>query len=285
MVFDRLVGWDRVAQLLAPDVMTMLDARYVNHTGNQTMTGQLLLTGSAPQIQTAPSAAGPGIMALQSSGPGQFAQYVLSSGGSGRWAIVKDGVAEAVGDVGSDFAIQRMNNAGAAIDNPLMIQRSTGLVTLTAGLQTMGGNLLVDRTGAIATVILESDPGQFSEFAMRSSGGNYRWVIRKNNTAESGGNAGSNFEIARFADGGGAPIDIPLTIFRSTGQAAFAVSPSAPGYVVGGLTVVNSRKTGWGTPTTTVNRAAVTNSTTLANLAQHVGTLIADLMAHGLIGN
>jgi hypothetical protein len=55
-------------------------------------------------------------------------------------------------------------------------------------------------------------------------------------------------------------------------------------YRVDGTQVVSNRVTGWSAATTTVNRAAVTNATTLANLAQAVGTLINDLRTHGLIG-
>lgn len=55
-----------------------------------------------------------------------------------------------------------------------------------------------------------------------------RWGILPGDSApESGGNAGSNFDIARFSDSG-TFIDMPLTISRSNGIVAFANSPTAP---------------------------------------------------------
>jgi hypothetical protein len=51
-----------------------------------------------------------------------------------------------------------------------------------------------------------------------------RWLIYPgDNTAESGGNSGSNFQIVRCADTANTIIDSPLTINRATGQAAFSV--------------------------------------------------------------
>jgi microcystin-dependent protein len=56
-----------------------------------------------------------------------------------------------------------------------------------------------------------------------------RWLIGSNATAESGsGNAGSDFAVSRFADGG-TVIDTPLTIARSSGIAAFSQVPTAAG--------------------------------------------------------
>jgi hypothetical protein len=48
------------------------------------------------------------------------------------------------------------------------------------------------------------------------SGGNSRWYMRKNYTAESGSNAGSNFELAAISDDGNSQIGIPLAINRAT---------------------------------------------------------------------
>lgn len=54
----------------------------------------------------------------------------------------------------------------------------------------------------------------------------------------------------------------------------------------GGIQVVASRKTGWGTATGTASRTAFdTASVSLAQLAERVKALIDDLAAHGLIGS
>lgn len=47
-----------------------------------------------------------------------------------------------------------------------------------------------------------------------------RWVIRANSTAETGSNAGTDFQFARYADDG-TFIDSPLFLNRSTGYAGF----------------------------------------------------------------
>lgn len=54
------------------------------------------------------------------------------------------------------------------------------------------------------------------------TGSTARWDYRANSTAESGANAGSDFQITAYTDAGGT-IDSPLTITRASGG-AFAVS-------------------------------------------------------------
>jgi microcystin-dependent protein len=61
-------------------------------------------------------------------------QSILGTPGSvvGRWAIyMGDGSAETGGNVGNDFAVGRFNDAGAYIDEPMAIRRSTGLIEIT----------------------------------------------------------------------------------------------------------------------------------------------------------
>jgi hypothetical protein len=55
-------------------------------------------------------------------------------------------------------------------------------------------------------------------------------------------------------------------------------------YNINSLKVVGARITGWGTPTTTTNRGALTSSSTTTDVLQVLGTLITDLRTHGLIG-
>jgi len=56
-------------------------------------------------------------------------------------------------------------------------------------------------------------------------------------------------------------------------------------FQVNGVDVIGARKTGWGTPTGTLSRAAFDQSTvTLPQLAQRVAALVTDLLSHGLIG-
>lgn len=56
------------------------------------------------------------------------------------------------------------------------------------------------------------------EFVTRNAG--KRWSVRAGSSAESGGNAGSNFSVARYDDSS-VLIDTPLSIDRKTGVASF----------------------------------------------------------------
>jgi len=47
-----------------------------------------------------------------------------------RWQVVAEGTAEGGANAGSNFIISRFNDAGAFIDNPFSILRSTGVTTL-----------------------------------------------------------------------------------------------------------------------------------------------------------
>lgn len=59
----------------------------------------------------------------------------------------------------------------------------------------------------------------------------------------------------------------------------------ATSYQVGGVKVVEARKTGWGAPTGTATRTAFdTTTVTTAQLAERVKALIDDLTSHGMVG-
>jgi hypothetical protein len=112
-----------------------------------------------------------------------------------------------------------------------------------------------------------------------------RWRVGADATAEGGANAGSDFQIYGFQDGGG-PYGAFLTIKRSTGVVSIPVG----GLAVTGVTGFNgiapiTKRTGYGAPTGTATRSTfVTGSVTLPVLAEHVKALIDDLTAYGLIG-
>lgn len=93
---------------------------------------------------------------------------------------------------------------------------------------------------------------------------NYRWVIQNDG------------RIIPFADNTydiGFNTQAPRRIVVAT---AFAVGPND---------VVNTRKPGWTAATNTKTRTTFdTTTVTLPILAAHVGALIDDLLAHGLIG-
>jgi hypothetical protein len=109
---------------------------------------------------------------------------------------------------------------------------------LKAG-DTMTGTLTLQPAAAAAYLALNAPAGQQSQVSIKShpgqtstvaftdmAGGNQRWMLGKNTTAESGGSAGSNFEITAYNDGG-TPTSVPLSITRSTGLATVAADPTA----------------------------------------------------------
>jgi hypothetical protein len=92
--------------------------------------------------------------------------------------------------------------------------------TMTGGLS-VSGILTVNSSSSHAYASLNSPVGQFNVLrGMKFSGGSYktRWeVYPGNNAAETGGNAGSNFQIMRVADDGATQLGTALTIDRATG--------------------------------------------------------------------
>jgi hypothetical protein len=64
---------------------------------------------------------------------GQEHLIVARSGGNARWAIRPGGPsAESGGNTGANFIITRHDDAGVALDNPLLITRATGVVAFSA---------------------------------------------------------------------------------------------------------------------------------------------------------
>ena len=80
---------------------------------------------------------------------------------------------------------------------------------------TLTGDLTISKVNP--TLVLNSAAIPQAAQIRFSSGGSIRWLLRKNNVAESGGNAGSNFELYSFDDVGGF-IEQPFQIVRATGQ-------------------------------------------------------------------
>lgn len=67
-----------------------------------------------------------------------FRQFIIQTSGSGRWAINGQG-AESGSNAGTNFSIARYDDAGASIDSPFSIVRSTGVATFIYQLQLSQG--------------------------------------------------------------------------------------------------------------------------------------------------
>ena len=91
-----------------------------NSTGG-TLTGNVTINANNPTFN------------LRKTASGQSNFIIGLNGSTTRWAVnVGNGAAESGGNVGSDFEIQRHNDAGTALDKPFIIFRSTGAVTFSA---------------------------------------------------------------------------------------------------------------------------------------------------------
>lgn len=148
---------------------------------------------------------------------GYTSAYYLGTGSSSRWAFIKTGQSESGSNAGSNLELQSFTDAGGYLGTPIYVTRSTGAVGLTGDLTIAKANgfAYVNSSSGYARFAASAIAGQYADLTLYTSG-NARWAIRKNTTAESGSNVGSDLEIAAYTDGGGA-LSTPLTITRSTG--------------------------------------------------------------------
>jgi len=97
---------------------------------------------------------------------------------------------------------------------------------------TMTGDLTVQADLSIDDGVLRVNggPGTFRQiqYGSGASEAATRWSFHVNNTAEAGGNAGSNLRIVRYSDAGEA-LDAPLGIERATGAVSLETSLSVAG--------------------------------------------------------
>jgi hypothetical protein len=113
------------------------------------------------------------------------------------------GSAEGGSNSGSDFEIRRHNDAGTVIESALTIYRDNNFMELNGFVYTYDG------------FAVDTPPGSYKGYSLNASG-NARWFVGSESTAESGSNAGANFVIERYADGGGF-LGTPFQITRSSG--------------------------------------------------------------------
>ena len=152
-------------------------------------------------------------------------------------AVLIDGVndiALASAAAGSAPSIQTVG-ADATIGLTLAL-KGNGTLNLQGGLA-VGANTLA----ATASMNLNAAPGQVKQVAFQS-GGVGRWVAGSTPAAETGGNAGSDYVVSRFDDGGNF-LGNPIAINRASGAV------SLPSVAVGGGSI-DGTAVGTGTPST-----------------------------------
>lgn len=105
-----------------------------------------------------------------------------------------------------------------------------------------GDTLYVGGAGTVATlgggtgntvVAVDGAAGSVRDYRMLS-GGSLVWVVRANDTAQSGSNAGSDFEIRPYSDAAGS-LGVAMSIARATSNVSFSAAVSVAGNLsVGG---------------------------------------------------
>jgi hypothetical protein len=189
---------------------------FVQKTGD-TMTGSLTIQNGYYLMlvdPTAPASAGNGSW---------FAGYRggIVDANQRWWLALGNGGTETGGNAGSDFQLQRYDDTGLSLGNALTISRATGDVTFShwITLQSVDPEIVMIDTAAA--------PSGCWINGSRTTQNNFRWVMGLGNgAAETGSNAGSNFELDRYSDAG-AFIDSPLVIARNTGLATVIGDPTA----------------------------------------------------------
>jgi hypothetical protein len=164
---------------------------------------------------------------------GQAGNPVIST--AARWGIIlQNGEAETGANAGSNFQIENYSDTGATLGVPFKIVRNSGDIF------TQDGSLYMNSAPAQNVWISIGAPSgkQAAIYGNASNPrdpANARWgVILQNGEAETGANAGSNFQIESYADNG-TSIGIPFKIIRATGAATFTApltvaTPTAAGH-------------------------------------------------------
>lgn len=121
-----------------------LDAGSFVSKGGDTMTGNLAIAASNPLLH------------INKAASAEYAGIQGSKAGLARWFMfMGNSAAESGGDAGSDFGLNRYNDAGVLIDQPFAIRRSDGQATLNG--QQIFANLPVkDIVGAYTFILSDA---------------------------------------------------------------------------------------------------------------------------------
>lgn len=182
---------------------------------------------------------------------------VMQSGSSTRWVYRINATAESGSNVGSDFELNRRDDVGVSLGNAVRIMRATGqwlfedgsaaapelsfAVDTDTGIYRTSTNSIAVSAGGVdclkvrlggstrivtigdgigaAAAVFDGPAGNTRDFQFTTAGLG-RWILRASADAESGSNAGTNFQLLR-RDDTGAALGTALTILRSTGQWRF----------------------------------------------------------------
>jgi hypothetical protein len=233
------------------DITADLAAK-VNKAGD-TMTGTLVIvpaTGT-PRIDLLSNDAG--TLIKMASAPGAFNNDIIGySGTKARWILrLGDGTAETGGDTGTNFYIYKYNDAASGATVALSINRATlaatfgGALTatdLSATSATVNGpltaNTLKSEPAAGSAMLTLNKPASGQHNIIYGyTNGVLRWyLILGNSSAESGANAGSDFQLTALSDAG-AGLFTPIIISRKTGVTTFGLTTAASSQATGAVVI------------------------------------------------
>lgn len=211
--------------LTIPGATTILGGGLTVNAGGLTVSGGNTNLGSTAVVGTLLINGGAGFASTEIRGAaGNKRSLFYSTSGSVRWELFTNSTAEGGANAGSDFSIAAYDDGGSFIAFPLIITRATNLATFGGAITTSNGNINIGGTASTRQLTISANAGQIKRIVCQT-GASGRWEFGSDATAESGGNAGSNFFISRDNDAG-ATIDTPFTIIRSDGQVQINVSAS-----------------------------------------------------------
>jgi hypothetical protein len=164
-----------------------------------------------------------------------------------RWQLKVNQTAEGGSNAGSDFEIDRFTDAGAYIDSAVKITRSTGLVTLSQGLQVGGkitgqGDLAIGGNATFSAslpLVALNDTGSAGATLQWQSTGATAWEAKMLPSGD------KSWNIYRWV--GGAYVDNPLSISNATGVVTLSQRPTFAGktpYDTGNTVAVANGGTG-----------------------------------------
>lgn len=118
-------------------------------------------------------------------------------------------------------AFYQVNAGGAPSGAPTWSVDKTGAELVTNGITVAAGGLTVNGNAGITAagggaISISGAVGTPRSFAFQTNGSD-RWAIVADTSSESGGNAGSNLLVCRFADNGSTEPDCPIQANRASG--------------------------------------------------------------------
>jgi hypothetical protein len=136
----------------------------------------------------------------------------VQTNGTARWDIVAGSGAESGSGVGSNFEIQRHNDAGAFLNTPFSINRGTGGVYIPyIDPSSMFGNNTISNAYVVTNAVANGQKAFIYQ-----TGGVNRWLFGADGT-ETGANTGANMNFYSYSDAG-VFIEAPFIITRATGR-------------------------------------------------------------------